>query len=57
MAKAYGVTSLDKVNGSGTMNLDMHAAGPIKSITTVEIMKALNGNMNLDFSNVEVFRS
>ncbi|MCU1303419.1 MAG: hypothetical protein JWQ87_3703 [Candidatus Sulfotelmatobacter sp.] len=53
MAKAYGVTALDKVNGSGTMNLDMHAAGPIKSITAAEIMKALNGNMNLDFSNVK----
>jgi AsmA protein len=53
MAKAYGVTSLDKVNGAGTLNLDMHAAGPIKSITAAEIMKALNGNMNLDFSNVK----
>jgi uncharacterized protein involved in outer membrane biogenesis len=53
MAKAYGVTSLDKVNGSGTMNLDMHAAGPVKAITAAEIMKALNGNMNLDFSNVK----
>jgi AsmA protein len=53
MAKAYGVTSLDKVNGSGTLNLDMHAAGPVKSITAAEIMKALNGNMNLDFSNVK----
>jgi AsmA protein len=53
MAKAYGVTSLDKVNGAGTLNLDMHAAGPIKSITAAELMKALNGNMNLDFSNVK----
>ena len=53
MAKAYGVTSLDKLNGSGTLNLDMHAGGPIKSITAAEIMKALNGNMNLDFSNVK----
>jgi AsmA protein len=53
MAKAYGVTSLDKVNGAGTLNLDMHAAGPIKSITVAEIMKALNGTMNLNFSNVK----
>jgi AsmA protein len=53
MAKAYGVTSLDKVNGSGTMNLDMHAAGPVKAITAAEVMKALNGNMNLDFNNVK----
>jgi hypothetical protein len=53
MAKAYGVTSLDKVNGSGIVNLDMHAAGPVKSITAAEIMKALNGSMNLDFNNVK----
>jgi AsmA-like protein len=53
MAKAYGVSSLDKVNGAGTLNLDMHAAGPIKSITAAEIMKALNGSMNLNFSNVK----
>ena len=53
MAKAYGVTSLDKVNGAGTLNLDMHAAGPIKTITEAEIMKALNGTMNLNFNNVK----
>ncbi len=53
MAKAYGVTSLDKVNGMGTLNLDMHAAGPIKSLTAAEIMKALNGTMNLNFSDVK----
>ena len=29
MAKAYGVTSLDKVNGAGTMNLNLHASGAL----------------------------
>jgi hypothetical protein len=53
MAKAYGVTSLDKVNGAGTLNLDMHASGPITAITGPEIMKALNGTMNLNFNNVK----
>jgi AsmA protein len=53
MAKAYGVTSLDKVNGAGTLNLNMHATGPIKTITAAEMMKALNGTMNLDFNNVK----
>jgi len=53
MAKAYGVTSLDKVNGAGTLNLDMHAAGPIKSITATEITRALNGTVNLNFNNVK----
>src|SRR4029077_5264202 len=39
MAKAYGVTALEKVSGAGTINLDMHASGPVKSITTAEIMR------------------
>jgi hypothetical protein len=53
MAKAYGVTSLDKVNGAGTLNLDVHAAGPVKSLNKAEIMRALNGTTNLDFNNVK----
>jgi AsmA protein len=53
MAKAYGVTALEKVNGAGTINLDVHASGPVKSITTPEIMRALNGTMKLDFNNVK----
>jgi AsmA-like C-terminal region len=52
MAKAYGVTGLDKLNGAGTLALDMHAAGPLRSITSDEIMRALNGNLNLNFNNV-----
>jgi hypothetical protein len=53
MAKAYGVTSLDKMSGDGTLNLNVHAAGPIKSITTAEIMGALNGTLNVNFANVK----
>jgi AsmA protein len=53
MAKAYGVTSLDKVNGAGTMNLNLHAAGPLKSVSTAEITRTLNGTMKVDFNNVK----
>ncbi len=35
------------------LNLDMHAGGPIKSISTAEIMRALNGTLNLNFVNVK----
>ena len=52
MAKAYGLSGLDKLSGAGTLSLDMHAAGPLQSITSDEIMKALNGNVNLNFNNV-----
>jgi uncharacterized protein involved in outer membrane biogenesis len=53
MAKAYGVSGAEKLSGSGILSLDMHAAGPLNSITADEIMRALNGNMNLDFNNVK----
>jgi AsmA protein len=53
MAKAYGVNSLDKVNGAGTMNLDLRAAGPLRSINTTEIMRTLSGTIDLDFNNVK----
>jgi AsmA protein len=52
MAKAYGVTSLDKISGAGTLALDMHAAGPLQSISSDQIVKALNGTINLNFNNV-----
>ena len=53
LAKAYGVTALDKVSGEGAMNLDMHAAGPVKSLSKAEIIRALNGLVKLNFSNVK----
>jgi hypothetical protein len=53
LAKAYGVTALDKVNGSGTMNFEMRAAGPVASISKAEIIRALNGTVNLNFNNVK----
>jgi len=53
MAKAYGVTSLDKVSGEGTMNLNLRATGPVKSLTSAEIRRALNGTVDLNFNNVK----
>jgi AsmA protein len=52
MAKAYGVSGSDKLNGAGTLSLDMHAAGTLQSITSDEIMRALNGTVNFNFNNV-----
>ena len=53
MAKAYGVKGLDKVSGAGVLNLDMHAKGPVKSITAAEIIKTLNGTVNLNLNNLK----
>jgi AsmA protein len=52
MAKAYGVTSLDKLSGSGNLALDMHAAGPLQSISSDQIAKALNGTINVNFNSM-----
>jgi hypothetical protein len=53
IAKAYGVKSLDKVNGAGTVNLDMRATGPLRSVNATEIMRTLNGTIDLDFNDVK----
>src|SRR5207244_3229714 len=53
MAKAYGVSGVDKITGAGTLNLDVHASGPFRTISSNEIMKALNGTLNLNFNNVK----
>src|SRR5581483_8365613 len=54
MAKAYGVKGVEKISGSGTMNLDAHVAAPVQSLTGDAVMRAINGNMNLNFQNVRV---
>jgi AsmA protein len=52
MAKAYGVTSLDKVTGQGNLSVDLHAAGPVANLSSDQLMKALNGNINVDLNNM-----
>jgi uncharacterized protein involved in outer membrane biogenesis len=52
MAKAYGVTGLEKISGSGTLAADLHAAGPVKSLSSDEIMRTLNGTLNVNFNNM-----
>ncbi|HSY63764.1 MAG TPA: AsmA family protein, partial [Terriglobales bacterium] len=52
MAKAYGVTSLDKVTGQGNLSVDLHAAGPVANLSSDQLMKALNGNINVNFNNM-----
>jgi uncharacterized protein involved in outer membrane biogenesis len=52
MARAYGVKGLDKISGNGTINLDMHATGPVKSLNSESIMRALNGTTALNIANL-----
>jgi AsmA protein len=53
IGKAYGVTALDKITGAGTLNMDMRASGPVSSIASNEIRRALNGTLKLNFNNVK----
>ena len=52
MARAYGVKGLDKISGNGTINLDMHANGSVKSFNSESIMGALNGTTALNIANL-----
>jgi len=52
MAKASGVTSLDKLTGAGNLSVDLHAAGRVANLSSDQLMKALNGNINVNFNNM-----
>jgi AsmA protein len=52
MAKAYGVTSLNKISGAGTLNMDMRAAGPLETLSSDDVLRVLNGTLGLNFNNV-----
>ncbi|MGH9681522.1 MAG: AsmA-like C-terminal region-containing protein, partial [Candidatus Acidiferrales bacterium] len=51
-AKAYGVTGLDKISGAGTLKMELHAAAPLAALTSAEVMKVLNGTLNLNLNNM-----
>ena len=53
MAKAYGVKALDNVSGSGTLNVDLHATGPVKSINSGDVARDLNGTVGLNFKDIK----
>jgi uncharacterized protein involved in outer membrane biogenesis len=54
IAKAYGATGLDQITGEGTMNFNLQARGPLQSLTSANAMRALNGDINLDFRPLKV---
>ncbi|PYS09592.1 MAG: hypothetical protein DMG15_23350 [Acidobacteria bacterium] len=54
IAKAYGIKGLDQVNGSGNLNMEIRAAGPLQSFTSENLIKALNGTMGLNFNDLRI---
>jgi uncharacterized protein involved in outer membrane biogenesis len=54
IARAYGVTGLDQLSGAGALSFDLRAAGPLESVASANIMRALNGKMNLNFDTMKL---
>ena len=54
IAKAYGATGIDQINGQGSLNLDLRAQGTTDSLSSPDMMRALNGTLNLDFSPIQL---
>jgi len=54
IAKAYGMTSLDQLSGSGALNFDLTSKGRVSSLTTDAVLRSLNGIINIDFSPLKI---
>ena len=54
IAKAYGATGIDQINGQGSLNFDIRAQGTTDSLSSPDMMRALNGTLNLDFSPLQL---
>ena len=54
IARAYGIKGLDQINGNGNLNIEMRAAGPVQSLDSQNLIRALKGSMSLDFNDVRI---
>lgn len=54
ITRAYGVAGLDRVEGTGRMNLDMRASGPLESVRSESVARSLDGNLNVDFNPLRI---
>jgi hypothetical protein len=54
ITRAYGVAGLDRIEGSGTLDLDLQASGPLDSVRSESVARFLDGNMDLDFNPLRI---
>jgi len=54
IARAYGIKGLDRISGNGALNLNLNAKGPLRAMSSTEITRALNGDINLDFGAIRI---
>jgi hypothetical protein len=53
IARAYGVKGLDQLSGGGALSFDLRAAGPLESVASANVMRAVNGNVKLGFETLK----
>jgi uncharacterized protein involved in outer membrane biogenesis len=54
IARAYGVTGLDQLSGAGALSFDLRANGPLESVASNNVMRAVNGNIKLSFDTMKL---
>lgn len=54
IARVYGITSLDQLEGTGSLDLDLSARGPLRELDSSSVVRALDGNIDLDFSPLSI---
>lgn len=54
IARVYGITGLDQLEGAGSLDLDLAARGPLSELDSTSIVRALDGNVDLDFSPLSI---
>jgi uncharacterized protein involved in outer membrane biogenesis len=53
IARAYGVKGLDQLSGAGALSFDLRAAGPLESVASENVIRAVNGNVKLGFETMK----
>jgi hypothetical protein len=54
IGKALGTKGLSRIDGSGTLNLDLYARGTLHTLRSSEIVKLLGGKASLNITNVHI---
>jgi len=47
------VKGLDQLSGAGALSFDLRAAGPLDSVASTNVMRAVNGNVKLGFQEMK----
>jgi AsmA protein len=54
ISRAYGMKGLDQLSGPGALSFDLRATGPLDSMASNNVMRALNGKIDLNFDTMKI---